>query len=184
MNKHRDAFHIVAFFMVFLAFTAKPRGDTTMTMQIVSSVFANSRAVPAQFTCDGKNISPPLAWSNVPLKCKSLVLICDDPDVPGGTWLHWISYDIPPTVKSVAENCPHGNAFPGGGKQGMNDFGTIGYGGPCPPSGTHRYFFKLYALDKMLGLPAGKTKNEIEQAMHGHIIEEVQLFGTYSRKGR
>jgi hypothetical protein len=110
------------------------------------------------------------------------VLISDDPDAPVGTWVHWVCYDIPPTVDSLAQNMPKADTLSCGGKQGMTDFRRIGYGGPCPPSGTHRYFFKVYALDILLNLPAGKTKKEIETAMKGHILGQGELMGVYSRK--
>ncbi|MDD5674974.1 MAG: YbhB/YbcL family Raf kinase inhibitor-like protein [Chitinivibrionales bacterium] len=153
-----------------------------MKLEISSKAFTNGNAIPARYTCDGEDVSPPVAWSNIPAACKSLVLICDDPDAPGQMWSHFVCYDIPPSVQGIAEGCPKSDTLPGGGKQGKSDFGAIGYGGPCPPSGTHRYFFKLYALDTMLNLPAGKTKAQIEHAIKRHIIEEAFLFGTYARK--
>jgi Raf kinase inhibitor-like YbhB/YbcL family protein len=108
-------------------------------------------------------------------------LIVDDPDAPAGVWVHWVCYDLPPAVTALSEGVAPADTLPGGGKQGTNDFRNIGYGGPCPPSGTHRYFFKLYALDCVLGLPAGKTKKDIERAMKGHVLGEGRLIGTYSR---
>jgi Raf kinase inhibitor-like YbhB/YbcL family protein len=153
-----------------------------MPLQITSSAFKNNAPIPSQFTCDGQDVSPPIAWQNIPPACKSLCLICDDPDAPGKTWVHWVCYDIPTAVTGIAQGCPKADTISGGGKQGKTDFGSIGYGGPCPPSGSHRYFFKLYALDVMLNLPAGKTSQQIEQAMAGHIIAQAKLIGIYARK--
>ena len=154
----------------------------SMSITIECSAFAQNKAIPSKYTCDGPDISPPLAWKNIPEKTKSLVLICDDPDAPVGTWVHWVCYDMPPATTLLPEGVPKSDSIPNGGKQGITDFGSIGYGGPCPPSGTHRYFFKIYALDKELGLPAGKTKKDIEQAMKGHVLAQGQLIGMYSRK--
>jgi hypothetical protein len=157
-------------------------GAKPMAITITSSAFQQGKAIPAQFTCDGADISPPISWQGVPQATRSIVLISDDPDAPVGTWVHWVCYDIPPTVDSLAQNMPKADTLSCGGKQGMTDFRRIGYGGPCPPSGTHRYFFKVYALDILLNLPAGKTKKEIETAMKGHILGQGELMGVYSRK--
>jgi Raf kinase inhibitor-like YbhB/YbcL family protein len=151
-------------------------------MQVISSAFNQMQPIPAAHTCDGADISPPLAWSDIPAKAKSLALICDDPDAPHGTWVHWVAYDLPPTCKGLPEGVEKSDTLTIGGKQGRNDFLEIGYNGPCPPGGTHRYFFKVYALDAVLGLPPGKTKKEIEKAMKGHILGEGELVGTYKRK--
>lgn len=158
------------------------QGGNTMTISLSSTDFGNMETIPAEFTCDGANISPPIAWSGLPQGTESVALICDDPDAPVGTWVHWVCYDIPPTVAGLAQGVPKTDVIPSGGKQGINDFSKVGYGGPCPPSGTHRYFFKLYALDCMLACDAGKSKQEIEQAMKGHILGTAELIGTYSRK--
>ena len=141
------------------------------------------------YTCDGQNISPPLAWSGVPSNAKSLALICDDPDAPGKTWVHWVLYDLPPFIGEsgtssygeLSENVSPQESPGGRGKQGTNDFKKIGYGGPCPPSGTHRYLFKLYALDAETSLNPGATKEQLLKAMEGHIIAQGQLIGQYSR---
>ena len=153
-----------------------------MAITVESSAFASLQSIPAQYTCNGQDISPPLMWKNIPENTKSFAIICDDPDAPGGMWVHWVCYDIPRSVDSIEENIPKTDSLPVGGKQGTTDFGRIGYGGPCPPSGVHRYFFKVYALDVMLGLPSGKTKKEIERAMKGHIVAQGELVGKYSRK--
>jgi Raf kinase inhibitor-like YbhB/YbcL family protein len=153
-----------------------------MPFILQSPAFEQNQKIPVQYTCDGQNISPPLAWKNVPEKTKSLVMICDDPDAPAGVWVHWVCYDIPVAVTGFFEGIPKSDSLPEGGKQGISDFGNNGYGGPCPPAGTHRYFFKIYALDKVLGLPAGKSKKEIERAVQGHILAKSDLVGVYSRK--
>lgn len=150
-------------------------------MKISSTVFTEGREIPRKYTCDSNDISPPLEFSDVPAGAQSLALICDDPDAPGMTWVHWVYYDIPLTSKGLPERVAPDDTPSPGGTQGITDFRRIGYGGPCPPGGTHRYFFKLYALDSELGLPAGKNKEELLEAMRGHIIAEARLMGTYSR---
>ncbi len=153
-----------------------------MGITVTSPAFEWMKAIPSKYTCDGADVSPPLAWQGVPEGARSIVLICDDPDAPAGTWVHWVCYDIPPTVDSLAENQPKADTLACGGKQGMTDFRRVGYGGPCPPGGTHRYFFKVYALDTMLNLPAGNTQTDIEKAMKGHVKAQGELVGVYSRK--
>ena len=152
------------------------------SLTITSKAFNHMQPILPQYTCDGADVSPPLSWSALPPAAKSITLICDDPDAPAKTWVHWVVYDLPPTVDSLPESVPKTDTIPGGGKQGKTDFNRIGWNGPCPPGGTHRYFFKLYALDTMLNLPAGKTKSEIEKAMKGHILAQGELMGTYTRK--
>jgi Raf kinase inhibitor-like YbhB/YbcL family protein len=152
------------------------------TMKLESSAFVHKQSIPSQYTCDGRDISPPLAWDEPPAGTRSLVLICDDPDAPGKTWVHWVVYNLPPEVRSLPENVPQDNPLPKGALQGINDFGTTTYGGPCPPSGTHRYFFKLYALDRVLELPKGATKAQVESAMKGHILAQAELIGHYHRQ--
>ena len=152
------------------------------TIKIKSAAFKHMQPIPPQYTCDGADISPPLSWSNVPPAAKSIALVADDPDAPAGTWVHWVAYGLPPAVDSLPENIPKIDTLSGGGIQGRNDFHRMGWNGPCPPGGTHRYFFKVYALDTMLNLPAGKTKQEIEKAMKGHILAKGELAGTYTRK--
>ena len=143
-------------------------------MTLTSPAFKQGEAIPAKYTADGADISPPLKIENVPDGTKALVLIVDDPDAPHGTWDHWIVYGIPVTAEIAENSVP--------GTQGKNSFRKLNYGGPAPPSGTHRYFFKLYALDVKLGLPEGKTKKEVEKAMKGHVIDKAELMGTYSRR--
>jgi Raf kinase inhibitor-like YbhB/YbcL family protein len=150
-------------------------------MEIKSRAFGSGEMIAAKYTCDGADFSPPLEWTKGPAGTKSFALICDDPDAPMGTWVHWVIYDIPPTATMLAEGITREKDLPGGGTQGINDFRKVGYGGPCPPGGTHRYFFKLYALDAMLGLKPGITKDQLLKAMKGHILAETQIMGTYNR---
>jgi len=150
-------------------------------MQIKSSAFKSGARIPAKYTCDGVDVSPPLAWGKLPAGTKYLALICDDPDAPMGTWVHWVIYDIPANITSLPEKLPPLKEVTNGAKQGMNDFRAIGYGGPCPPSGEHRYFFKLYALDGPTGLKPGATKAQLLAAMKGHILAEAELVGKYKR---
>lgn len=151
-------------------------------MELISSAFVNNSRIPSQYTCDGKDISPPLSWSHAPNNTKSFALINEDPDAPMGTWVHWLIWNIPHKVTELKENVEKTKELADGSRQGITDFGRVGYGGPCPPSGTHRYFFKLYALDTYLDLPAGAKKEELLKAMKGHILAEAQLIGTYQRK--
>ena len=145
-------------------------------MKLTSSAFTHNGQIPSEFTCDGSNISPPLTIMDAPSNSKSLALISDDPDAPVGTWDHWIVFDIPPSTKEIPKGTePKGMA-------GKNSWGRTGYGGPCPPSGTHRYFFKLYALDSMLNLPEGSGKKQVEAAMQNHIIAKAELIGLYKKK--
>jgi len=150
-------------------------------MEIKSSAFGSGEMIPVKYTCDGADFSPPLEWTAGPAGTKSFALICDDPDAPMGTWVHWVVYDIPPTTTMLAEGITRERELTGGGTQGINDFRKIGYGGPCPPGGTHRYFFRLYALDTLLGLKPGITKDQLLKAMKGHILAEAKLMGTYRR---
>lgn len=151
------------------------------SIKVESAAFKHMQPIPSQYTCDGADISPPLSWSNVPPAAKSIALIADDPDAPAGTWVHWVVYDLPPAADSLQEDVPKIDTLPEGGIQGRNDFHRIGWNGPCPPGGTHRYFFKVYALDTILNLPAGKTKQEIEKAMKGHILAKGEIVGKYTR---
>jgi Raf kinase inhibitor-like YbhB/YbcL family protein len=153
-----------------------------MDIEITSSVFEDGGLIPANYTCDGEDTSPPLRWAEVPDGAKSIALVCDDPDAPMGTFVHWVLFNLPAETKELAEGVPSDKALPNGAKQGVTDFGRIGYGGPCPPSGTHRYFFKIYALDAELALKAGASKRELLRAMEGHILAQGQLIGKYRRR--
>ena len=151
-------------------------------MKLISTVFNNKDTIPSRYTCDGQDVSPPLVWSPPPADTRSLALICDDPDAPGKTWVHWVIYNLPPSTHSLPEAVPRESAIAGSGIQGINDFHQPAYGGPCPPEGIHRYFFKLYALDKTIELPSRATKAELEAAMEGHILDCGELMAYYSRK--
>jgi len=142
-------------------------------MKLTSSEFKNTEMIPKKFTCEGDDINPTLIIEDIPAGTKSMALIVDDPDAPRGTWVHWVVYDIPIVNRINEDSIP--------GKQGMNDFGKKDYGGPCPPSGTHRYFFKIYALDKELGLSGRVDKAVLENAMKGHIVDKAELIGVYKR---
>lgn len=157
-----------------------------MNMTIRSSAFEDGGDIPVQFTCDGDDHSPPLQWSAVPPGAKSLALIVDDPDAPDPaaprmTWVHWVLYNLPATDTGLAKAVAAAN-LPDGTHQGLNDWERTGYGGPCPPTGKHRYFFKLYALDTMLPTLAQPTKKELEQAMSGHVLAEAHWIGRYERR--
>jgi hypothetical protein len=152
--------------------------------KLESSAFIDGASIPRQHTCDGQDLSPALAWTGEPSGTRAFALICDDPDAPRGTWVHWVLYDLPAAAHAVAPGLSTDAELkePAGARQGKNDFGRTGYGGPCPPPGpAHRYFFKVYALDREIGLPGGKTKAEVEAAMKGHVLAEAQLMGMYRR---
>ena len=157
-------------------------GGKKMEIKITSSAFEDGGMIPAKYTCDGADVSPTLQWGAVPEGTKSIALICDDPDAPMGTWVHWVLFNLPAETNELAENIPADKILPDGARQGVSDFGRIGYGGPCPPSGTHRYFFKIYALDTELGLEAGASKSQLLKAMEGHILGQGELIGKYKRK--
>ncbi len=153
-----------------------------MDIKIKSPAFVPGGKIPGKYTCDGMDISPPLAWTSGPGGTKTFALICDDPDAPMGTWVHWVLFNLPADIIELRENVPPERELESGAKQGMNDFRKIGYGGPCPPGGTHRYYFKLYALDTEINLEAGATKSELLKAMEGHILAEGQLMGRFERR--
>jgi Raf kinase inhibitor-like YbhB/YbcL family protein len=150
-------------------------------IKLTSTAFKEGGPIPRAYTCDGVNVSPPLEWSGVPKTAKTLAIVCDDPDAPGGTWVHWVLYNLPAENIGLVENLPATEKLASGGFQGTNDSRKIGYDGPCPPSGTHHYDFKIYALDSDLPLKAGATKAELLKAMEGHIVLQGQLMGTYKR---
>jgi Raf kinase inhibitor-like YbhB/YbcL family protein len=156
--------------------------DPGKQMQLTSSAFKNMQPIPRDYTCDGKNISPPLSWKGAPAGTRSFALIVDDPDAPGGSWTHWIVFDLPADISDLSGDAK--SQFTSGGvKEGSNDFKHVGYGGPCPPAGkAHRYLFKLYALDAMLGLKSGASKKEVEAALAKHILGQGQLIGMYQRQ--
>lgn len=168
------------FSLSMMVWSCQSGGDFQITL--TSSAFEKGDMIPQQFTCDGQDTSPPLSWSNAPENTLSFALICDDPDAPVGNWVHWVLYNIPAEVNEISEGQPKSKVLPNGALQGKNDWGKFGYGGPCPPSGKHRYFFKLYALSKILELEPGASKAQLLDAMEGHILAEGQLKGKYKRK--
>jgi Raf kinase inhibitor-like YbhB/YbcL family protein len=155
-----------------------------MKLQVTSNAFQEGETIPIKYTCDGSDRSPALSWSNIPEDTQTLAIICEDPDAPSGTFVHWIIYNISPTVTGLAEGVPTVELLPDGAIQGQNDFKRTGYGGPCPPPGdnAHRYFFKLYALDTAIQLPAGAGREVFARAIEGHILAGGHLMGTYQRK--
>jgi Raf kinase inhibitor-like YbhB/YbcL family protein len=159
-----------------------------MALEITSSAFENGGAIPTRYTCEGQDISPPLAWRGAPAGTKSLVLIVDDPDAPDPkaprmTWVHWVLVNLPPEATGLAEAVSPG-ALPAGTVEGLNDWKRTGYGGPCPPIGRHRYFHKLYALDRDLTGLKHPTKAQVEAAMRGHVLAQAELVGTYEKAKR
>jgi len=161
--------------------TQPRRTPVAKTMKIESKAFTADGMIPSLYTCDGQDISPDLHWDAPPTGTQSLALIVDDPDAPGEIFVHWVLYDLPPEIHQLPKAIAPQADLPGGGVQGKNDFGNLGYGGPCPPNGIHRYFFKLYALDRQLGLNSGATKAQLEAAMNGHILAAAELIGRYAR---
>lgn len=152
-----------------------------MGIKVKSTAFDEGDMIPKRYTCDGADISPQLSWTGIPEGTKSIALISDDPDAPMGTWVHWVLYNLPSNVTELPEGIPSKKILENGAKQGTNDFRKIGYGGPCPPGGTHRYYFKIYALDNEVNMEPGATKDQLLKAMKGHILAEGQLMGRYKR---
>ena len=153
-----------------------------MSLKLTSPGFPHGETVPKEYTADGKNVSPPLTWTEAPEGAGSFALICEDPDAPRGTFTHWVVFNLPAESRELGEGVPQQATLPNGTAQGANDFGKVGYGGPAPPPGKpHRYFFKLFALDRQLDLQAGATREQLLAAMKSHILAEGQLMGTYSQ---
>ena len=152
-----------------------------MSLSIASTGFAAGQPIPAVYSCHGRNVSPPLAWAGAPGATKSFALILDDPDAPSGTFVHWVLYNVPAGSRNLPEAVPGRAKLDDGSLQGTNGAGGTGYTGPCPPSGTHHYHFKLYALDSALSLPSGATKDQVLKAMQGHILAQAELIGTFSK---
>jgi len=153
-----------------------------MAFELTSAAFKAGETIPRKHTCDGADVSPQLTWAGPPAGTASFALVADDPDAPVGTWVHWVLYDVPATAHELPEGVPAEPTLQSGGRQGTNDFKKIGYGGPCPPRGTtHRYFFKLYALNAALGLAPGATKQAVVKAMEGHLKGQAELMGRYGR---
>jgi len=166
---------------------ARQKGETmsssrTFGLDLQSPAFTVGFPIPRDYTGDGSNVSPPLSWTNPPEGTKSFALICEDPDAPRGTFIHWVLFNLPPDARELLPNIPAVPDLPGGARQGTNDFGRIGYGGPAPPPGEpHRYFFKLYALNTRLGVPSGASRAQVIDAMRDHHLAEGRLFGIYGR---
>lgn len=154
-----------------------------MAWELTSSAFKHNANIPQKFTCQGEDVSPALSWGQAPEGTQSIALICDDPDAPMGTWVHWVLWNLPAETTSLEENISKSDSLDNGAQQGITDFKRVGYGGPCPPPGNaHRYFFKLYALDTQLNLSNKATKADLEKAMEGHILANGELIGLYKRK--
>lgn len=151
------------------------------SLDLSSPAFAGGDPIPSRYAKGNENLSPPLEWGAPPGSTRSLALICDDPDAPGGTWVHWVIFNIPPEARSLPEGIPKEGDLPDGSRQGKNSWGHVGYDGPSPPSGTHRYYFKLYALDTVLDLESGATKKEMLEAAEGHLLAHGELVGTYEK---
>jgi len=161
---------------------AREGGTGSSRLVLTSPAFQEGRQIPVRHSCDGDDVSPALAWSGVPVETRGFVLICDDPDAPRGTWVHWLLYNLPAEATALEEAVPTLPELPSGARQGINDAGDVGYGGPCPPPGKpHRYFFRLHALDTLLSLPPGLHRPELDRAMAGHILARGTLMGTYQR---
>jgi Raf kinase inhibitor-like YbhB/YbcL family protein len=177
---------LVALSLALLGAPAGAAKGGGMSLSLTSTAFQNGGAIPSVHTCEGKDTSPPLAWSGVPAGAKSLALIVDDPDAPDPgapkmTWVHWVLYGIPPAASGLP-GAVASKDLPAGTREGTNDFKRTAYGGPCPPIGRHRYFFKLYALDAVLPDLGAPTKGKLEKAMEGHVLEKAELVGTYQKK--
>jgi len=155
--------------------------EGVMEFELISSAFSGGEAIPRRYTCDGEDLSPALAWEDAPEGVASFALIMDDPDAPVGTWVHWVLFNIPGTARSLEEGMAPDAQLADGSRHGSNSWGRLGYGGPCPPSGIHRYFFKLYALDEALDLEPGASKEDLLEAIQGHVLAQTELMGTYSR---
>ncbi|HEX2218995.1 MAG TPA: YbhB/YbcL family Raf kinase inhibitor-like protein [Gemmatimonadales bacterium] len=163
-----------------------PRDDSpTSTLTLASTAFRDGEPMPIRHTCDGEDLSPPLAWAGVPVGTRTFALICDDPDAPRRTWVHWLLWNLPSDAVELGEGVQPRPELPSGARQGLNDSGDLGYGGPCPPPGApHRYFFRLHALDTSLNLPPGANRPELELAMEGHVLAHATIMGTYGRQSR
>lgn len=182
-TRRRRRLVAVVFLLAAFIIAAAAEGGKPKMLRLTSSAFVAGEKIPTRYTCDGEDISPPLKWDKAPPGTASLALICDDPDAPAGTWLHWVIYNIQPDKQSLPERISQAPALIANEFQTRNDFGNYGYNGPCPPGGkAHRYFFKLYALDFMPKPTQDMTKAELEKIMEGHILAEGSLMGTYQRK--
>jgi len=152
-----------------------------MVIKVKSPVFDEGEPIPTRYTCSGVDVSPPLSWTLLPENTVSIAIICEDPDAPGGLWTHWVIFNLPGDTAGLEEHIMGREILDNGAVQGMNDFGRVGYGGPCPPGGTHRYFYKVYALDMELDLTPRSSRAELLEAMEGHILDQGQIMGYYTR---
>jgi Raf kinase inhibitor-like YbhB/YbcL family protein len=161
-----------------------PRDDSpTPHLALTSPAFRDGESIPVRHTCDGEDLSPPVAWTGASVETRTFALICDDPDAPRGTWLHWLIWNLPADAVELGQGMPPRPELPSGARQGINDGGDLGYGGPCPPPGKpHRYFFRLYALDTALNLPPGAKRSDLEAAMAGHVLTQGTIMGRYERR--
>jgi hypothetical protein len=161
-----------------------PRDDSpTRHLALTSAAFRDGESVPVRHACDGEDLSPPLAWTGAPVETRTFALICDDPDAPRGTWVHWLIWNLPADAVELGEGVPPRPELPSGARQGLNDGGDLGYAGPCPPPGKpHRYFFRLNALDTAINLPPGVNRSDLEAAMAGHILAQGTTMGIYQRR--
>jgi len=179
MRKYLEYYGAACFFSLILLFFS---GGAAMALELKSRAFSSQASLPREYTCEGQDISPSLFWSGVPAQTMSLALICDDPDAPMGTWVHWVLYNIPAEAGGLAEDLPKTGVLKDGSRQGFNDSGKLGFSGPCPPPGKpHRYFFKLYALDIKLDIKGTATKEKLLAAMEGHVLAEASIIGMYER---
>lgn len=185
--KHQVTGYIVCtVILVLVAFLSVPdakaqKKEDNVNPELISSVIKEDQLIPSKYTCDGMNVSPPISWHGTPKGTQTWALILDDPDAPGKTWVHWVIYDIDASITHLPEHLATTDSLSNGALQGINDFGHYGYGGPCPPSGTHHYRFTLYALDTRLNLKAGASKAQLLEAMKGHILTETRLIALYKR---
>jgi Raf kinase inhibitor-like YbhB/YbcL family protein len=181
MDRSVAAFALIGALVLFVS-QAPAQGGRTMTLAISSPDFPPGGDIPRKYTCDGADASPALSWSGAPEGTRSFALIAEDPDAPAGTWVHWVYYDLPASTGGLPENVGKVDEPPTGGHQGRNDFRRVSYGGPCPPPGKpHRYFFRIFALDRTLDLEPGATRKEVERAMQGHVLAQAELMGKYGR---
>ncbi len=157
-------------------------GGASMALMLTSSAFGAGAAIPQQFTCKGADLSPALEWGGSTVKAASFAMIMDDPDAPAGTWVHWVLWNVPAATHSLPQGVPKREQLDDGARQGKNSFGRIGYNGPCPPAGqTHRYYFRLYALDTKLSLAAGASRDQLDAAMKGHVLAQAEYMGTFHK---
>lgn len=175
----RVSMYIKTKLLLFCCFIGFFTQGEIMALSLKSVAFNDGKSIPSQYTCDGNDISPPLAWDGIPQNTKSFVLIVDDPDAPNGNWTHWVLYNIHPSTTELTEDIKN---LPTGTQSGANSWDVNFYKGPCPPDREHRYYFKLYALDSLLQLPDKANKNQVETALKGHVLEQAQLMGRYNRK--